>query len=253
MSQPLAPGAFAKALQDKRRGDRKRRWVLWGSIVGAVVLIGAAIYLFGFSPVFATHNVQVNGTSLLTEDEVREAAQVQLELPVLREDTGAIAERVRQLKPVRDVAVGRALPDTIVINVTERTLSYQVKEKDSVSWVDTEGVIYNTSAAGSDGVIQVSAQRRRPVAARHRHGRCEPARRRQGRHRVLQRQGRRPDLVQAERRPGGRVGQRGGIRAQGPGAFGAAFGGGERVRRVRAARPDHAQVVPHRRTLNPGK
>ncbi len=157
MSQPLAPGAFAKALQDKRRGDRKRRWVLWGSIVGAVVLIGAAIYLFGFSPVFATHNVQVNGTSLLTEDEVREAAQVQLELPVLREDTGAIAERVRQLKPVRDVAVGRALPDTIVINVTERTLSYQVKEKDSVSWVDTEGVIYNTSAAGSDGVIQVSA------------------------------------------------------------------------------------------------
>lgn len=157
MSQPLAPGAFAKALQDKRRGDRKRRWVLWGSIVGAVVLIGAAIYLFGFSPVFATHNVQVNGTSLLTEDEVREAAQVQLELPVLREDTGAIAERVRQLKPVRDVAVGRALPDTIVINVTERTLSYQVKEKDSVSWVDTEGVIYNTSPAGSDGVIQVSA------------------------------------------------------------------------------------------------
>ena len=157
MSQPLAPGAFAKALQDKRRGDRKRRWVLWGSIVGAVLLIGAAIYLFGFSPVFATHNVQVNGTSLLTEDEVREAAQVQLELPVLREDTGAIAERVRQLKPVRDVAVGRALPDTIVINVTERTLSYQVKEKDSVSWVDTEGVIYNTSAAGSDGVIQVSA------------------------------------------------------------------------------------------------
>ncbi len=157
MSQPLAPGAFAKALQDKRRGDRKRRWVLWGSIVGAVVLIGAAIYLFGFSPVFATHNVQVNGTSLLTEDEVREAAQVQLELPVLREDTGAIAERVRQLKPVRDVAVGRALPDTIVINVTERTLSYQVKEKGSVSWVDTEGVIYNTSAAGSDGVIQVSA------------------------------------------------------------------------------------------------
>lgn len=157
MSQPLAPGAFAKALQDRRRGDRKRRWILWGSIVGAVVLIGAAIYLLGFSPVFATHNVQVNGTSLLTEDEVREAAQVQLELPVLREDTGAIAERVRQLKPVRDVAVGRALPDTIVINVTERTLSYQVKEKGSVSWVDTEGVIYNTSSAGSDGVIQVSA------------------------------------------------------------------------------------------------
>lgn len=157
MSQPLAPGAFAKALQDRRDSVRRRRLLIGGIAGGALALTALLVYLLGFSPLFSTGKVEVNGTSLLSVEQVSAAAAVPMGEPLLPTDTDAIAERVATLAPVLEVHVARALPDTIVINVTERTLVYQLKGKDSVDWVDAQGVVFNTSPAGSDGIVQVDA------------------------------------------------------------------------------------------------
>ena len=72
MTQPLPPGAFAKALQDKRAAARRRRLLIWGgagTVLAAALIVG---YLAFLSPVFAARQVVVTGTDLLDADEVRE-------------------------------------------------------------------------------------------------------------------------------------------------------------------------------------
>ena len=157
MTQPLPPGAFAKALQDKREAERRRHWIIWGSVAGLVVVLGVGIWLALFSPVFAARQVVVDGTELLTPEQVTEAAAVELDVPLLRQDTEAIAQRVRDLGPVLDVEVHGDLPDTVRIDVTERELVYQLVRDEGVSWVDRDGVVFNTTPKPTAGVVQVKS------------------------------------------------------------------------------------------------
>ena len=157
MTQPLPPGAFAKALQDKREAERRRHWIIWGSVAGLVVVLGVGIWLALFSPVFVARQVVVDGTELLTPEQVTEAAAVELDVPLLRQDTEAIAQRVRDLAPVLDVEVHRDLPDTVRIDVTERELVYQLVRDEGVSWVDRDGVVFNTTPKPTAGVVQVKS------------------------------------------------------------------------------------------------
>lgn len=157
MTQPLAPGVFAKALQERRESERRRRRMIWGGIGGAVVLLALVVYLVAFSPVLAARQVAVNGTTLLSVDQVTQAAAVELGVPLARQDTAAIAARVGDLAPVREVSVSRSYPDTVTIDVTERTLTYQLAGAGAVDWVDDEGIVFNSTPAATDGVIQVSA------------------------------------------------------------------------------------------------
>lgn len=157
MNQPLAPGAFARALQNRRATDRRRRWLFWG-IGGAILAVtGLLIYLLGFSSLFATRTVAVEGVALLTTEQVEEAAAVPLGTPLLRQDTDAIEERVLSLPPAEKVRVERRLPGTIAITVTERTLAYQLIGDGEVQWVDPSGVVYHSSPTGTQGVVQVKA------------------------------------------------------------------------------------------------
>lgn len=157
MSQPLAPGAFAKALQDRRDAARRRRLILWGGIGGAVLLLGVGIYVMLFSPVFAARHVDVGGTALLQAETVEAAAAVPLGTPLLRQDTGAIAARVAELAPVAEVEVERTFPDTVTILVTERVLAYQLQRDGGVDWVDASGVVFNFTPEPTAGVVQVVA------------------------------------------------------------------------------------------------
>ncbi|AQP52424.1 hypothetical protein BW733_02095 [Tessaracoccus flavescens] len=153
----MPPGAFAKALQDRREAERRRRLIIWGSVAGLVVVLGVGIWLALFSPVFAARQVVVDGTELLTPEQVTEAAAVELDVPLLRQDTEAIAQRVRDLAPVLDVEVHRDLPDTVRLDVTERELVYQLVRDEAVSWVDRDGVVFNTTPKPTAGVVQVKS------------------------------------------------------------------------------------------------
>ncbi len=157
MTQPLAPGAFAKALHDKRLTARRRKVIALAAGGGALLVAVVLVYLFWFSPVFATKTMQVNGVGLLSVDQVTSAAQVSMDVPVMRQDTDAISARVKALAPVRDVVVSRSLPSTIVIDVTERTLVYQLVVGNSVQWIDADGVAYHSTPEPTEGVIQVAA------------------------------------------------------------------------------------------------
>lgn len=149
-----SPGAFAAALQEKKARERRRTLVRWGVGAGTLLMVGFVVWLLAFSPVFKVNGVSVSGVSMLSRQAVLDVAQVPENSPLLTLDTGAIAERVRKMPAVRDAEVGRDLPHTVTIEVTERSLVYQRVEGSSFEWVDADGVVFSTSAEPTEGAVQ---------------------------------------------------------------------------------------------------
>ena len=157
MTDALPPGEFAKALQEKRLAERRRRWIIRGSLAAAVVLLVVGSWLAFFSPVFETRTVVVEGTSLLTVDQVTAAAAVEMGVPLLRQDVTAVRERMRALAPVREVEVSRRAPDTIAVAVTEREVSFQRRREGEWDWVDADGVVFHRTPEPRPDTIQVTS------------------------------------------------------------------------------------------------
>lgn len=131
-------------IRHRRRRSVRRTVIAW--VVGVLVaaLIAGAVWLVGFSSVFAVARVEINGVEVLSTDEVSAAAAVPMGTPMARVDLDQIRERVAALPPVREVEVTRTLPDLIVITVTERTPFYAVEQNGAEGYllVDAEGIAY---------------------------------------------------------------------------------------------------------------
>ncbi len=150
------PGEFAKALQAKRRKRRRGRWVILGSGLLAVLLAGIATWLVWFSSVFAATEIRINGLSLLTEQQVTDAAAVELGGPLATQDVDAIRNRVAALAPVAEVRVERHFPHTIEITVTERTLAYVWMDEGVTRWVDADGVVFHEGGETAQGTVKAN-------------------------------------------------------------------------------------------------
>ena len=135
----------APSFQVRRQQSRRRR--LRRSLLAALVVLVAVglVWLVGFSTVLGVNQVQVDGTSLVSADQVLAAAQVVSGTPLARVNGKAIAARVETIPEVADVTVSRHWPNTLVINVTERVVVYQVLTGGEYRWVDATGTAFHSS------------------------------------------------------------------------------------------------------------
>lgn len=127
------------------RLGRSRRWRLRPlllSFLGAALAVAVAWALFGTS-LLGVREIEVEGTDVTTVEAVRDAAGVMLGTPMLRLDTGAIAERIRALPPVAQVDIRRSFPYTLVITVTERSPAAVVPDAGGYAVLAADGVIFN--------------------------------------------------------------------------------------------------------------
>ncbi|MDR1449387.1 MAG: FtsQ-type POTRA domain-containing protein [Propionibacteriaceae bacterium] len=152
---PAVRDVTAELRRSRRRRQRRRRR-LAVSVAAVVLLLGGAVWLVGFSPVFAVAAVTVEGTELLTTDEVAAAAAVPLGLPMVRLDTAAVVERVRQLPAVAAAEAVRHLGGTVEIRVVERQPVYGQLDGAAVRLVDATGCAYAEVAAVPDGLLTAS-------------------------------------------------------------------------------------------------
>lgn len=138
--------------QRRDRGVRHQRRRLLVLLVAGVLAL-AATWAVAFSPLLATREVRVEGSVLLAPDLVADTAQVPLDLPLLRQDTRAIAARTTALAPVREVDVVRSWPHTLLVRVTERTPTVAFGIDGGYLLVDSDGVAYATVPDLPEGVL----------------------------------------------------------------------------------------------------
>lgn len=143
------------------RRKRHRRRLLAKILIPllALVLTIAAIWVLGFSRVFAVHAVQVHGISTVSESEVLRAAQVPAGVALARIDPSQLAARVEAIPAVESSAVHRSWPSTIVITVRERRPVFAIEQQGSYLLVDKFGVGYRVLSArpANDVLVQVAA------------------------------------------------------------------------------------------------
>lgn len=153
MSEALSPGEFARALQEKRDAQRRRRLWLGGGLAAGVLFVALASYLVFFSSVFAAQKVTVEGTSLLSASDVTATAQVRLGEPLLTQDLNAVTQRIENLPAVHSAEVQRDFPDTVAITVTERQAAYLREREAGYDWVDLEGVAFHHTPEPVEGEL----------------------------------------------------------------------------------------------------
>lgn len=110
-----------RAVRQSKRSSGKARII---AIIVAVVLLacGIAFFVLYNSDTFKVEKVTVTGVEHITAEEMTELADIPSGSTLLSVDAGAIKGRLSSNPWVKDVAVERAFPDTINLNITERSI-----------------------------------------------------------------------------------------------------------------------------------
>ena len=149
-----APRLAARARA--QRTARRLRWLRWTALalLGLLPLLALAWVLL-VSNWLAVDRVEVQGTSRLSADEVRDAVGLEPGTPLARVSTGDVADAVRTLPPVADVSVRRSWPGTLEVSVRERVVAAAVVRGGRVTLVDAGGVPFAAAPALPPDVVRL--------------------------------------------------------------------------------------------------
>lgn len=130
----------------------RRRWIA----LLTVLTVAALVYLLYFTSFLGVGSVEVDGSSVVPADEIRAAAAVPDQRPMLLVDTDEIADRVNKLPGVASVDVSRSWPSTIEITVTERAPVAFFAGPGGLHLVDAAGFDYKTIPAKPPGLPELT-------------------------------------------------------------------------------------------------
>jgi cell division protein FtsQ len=137
----------------RRLGGPRRVRTIIVLAVALLLLSAAGVWVLYGSHWLRVERVSVSGTSVLTPEQVREAADVPVGSPLISVDTDAIESRLlRKLPRIGAVDVVRSWPHGIGLKVTERTPVLIVQKGRNFIEVDDEGVRFATVSTAPKGV-----------------------------------------------------------------------------------------------------
>ncbi|MFI1826793.1 cell division protein FtsQ/DivIB [Streptomyces sp. NPDC020412] len=137
------------------RGRLGTRTVLL--LVAALVLGGGAVWALYGSSWLRAERVEVAGVSVLTPEQVNEAARVPLGSPLVSVDTDGIEGRLKKRLPrIDSVEVSRSWPDGVVLDVTERKPVLLLEQGAEFVEVDAKGVRFATVTEPPKGVPRLT-------------------------------------------------------------------------------------------------
>jgi len=137
--------------------DNKRRGRKSGAIyVPIAVLLILFLTAFGISAFLRVVEIEVTGASFYTQEEVARASGLAVGDNMILVDRASTERRIRATLPfVRDVRVGRAMPGTILIEITESAPMAWVRYQQSVLIVDSAGRVLERVNTAPEGLIEV--------------------------------------------------------------------------------------------------
>jgi cell division protein FtsQ len=131
---------------------------VWRYVIGSVLLVVlavTAVWLVFVSSTLTVKHVDVQGDSLLSQQQILDAAKVPAGAHLVQLDLGAIRTRVAGLAAVKRVDVSRNWPDGVLIKVTERRTVAVVQLGDTYHAMDDQGVLFRTYQRPPPGLPRV--------------------------------------------------------------------------------------------------
>jgi cell division protein FtsQ len=146
---PAAEGAT-----DQQRGNvlafpepkaRRRRRILLGTIGVLAVLIAGILAAAVYSPLLALRTVTVEGTKILTPDQVQAALAPLQGKPLPQISNADVTALLQPLVQVKAVATQARPPSGLQVHITERVPVALVKQDTGFRLVDVDGVQLGTT------------------------------------------------------------------------------------------------------------
>lgn len=140
---PERPAANVLSFPEPKGKRVRRNLILAVSIIAALVagLLAAAVY----SPVFAVRTVSVDGTKMLTPEQVKAALEPLHGKPLPQVNDDEVKQLLQPLVQVKDVTTEARPPSVLVVHIHERTPVALVKQGDAFQLVDVDGVQLGTT------------------------------------------------------------------------------------------------------------
>ncbi|MFO7569946.1 MAG: FtsQ-type POTRA domain-containing protein [Smithellaceae bacterium] len=144
------------------RKNRMRRRLIGGTgefLCALGLLLSSAVigllFVYGYSyllscPYFEIREVAVRGVKELTQKDILDLAGVSSRQNILAVSTGSVANRVLANPWIKQVRVGRELPDRLVLDVRERNPVALVKQNGGFYLMDGEGYVFKRLSRGDD-------------------------------------------------------------------------------------------------------
>lgn len=147
------------------RWMRRRRLTRTLAFLVGGLLVGAVVWLVGFSNVLTVEDVAVSGADGELSEVVLDTADVPIGEQLIYVDTEAIAGRVREIRELADASVSRSWPSGVTISVSPREPRAVVADDSSWWHIDADGVLFGeTSEQPSDlPVVEVTVAPDRDV------------------------------------------------------------------------------------------
>ena len=136
------------------RRRRAYRWIVLAAVVAVVALV---VWVVWFSSLLTVREVRVLGTTTVSADQVRTAADVPSSIQLARVDADGIASRIEAIPRVRSVEVRRGWPDVLVLVVTERTPIAVTRVGTTLTYLDDTGARFGSVSVAPNGMPLVVA------------------------------------------------------------------------------------------------
>jgi cell division protein FtsQ len=153
--------AISKSNIETRKNRWRRRIINGlGEFLGAIgILFSIAalgllfIYVYGCllsTPYFEVKETSVRGLKELTEKDILTVAGIKPQQNMLAVNTEAVAYRVAANPWVKNIYVGRELPNKLVLEVVERSPVALYKQANDFYLMDSEGFVFKKLSRGDD-------------------------------------------------------------------------------------------------------
>ena len=120
----------------------RRIAIIATAVVGIAALVGAVAY---FMPIFKVQNFSIRGQHNTSVEDIQSATHISIGANLMRIDAPSAAHSVAQLPWVDKATVTREFPNTVDVEVQERTAALYVKRDDGERKRQT---VYHRRAAG---------------------------------------------------------------------------------------------------------
>ncbi len=118
------------------------RFIKWTSLI--IIFMGGTVY-FLLSPFFNIKNIKIQGNQKLTTEELTSLSQVQLNENMFKMVKSKVKKNIKQNAYVENVKIKRELPDTITIQVEERTPTYIISFANAYVYINNQGYFLEIS------------------------------------------------------------------------------------------------------------
>lgn len=157
--RPAAPGTTDKQQDNilsfpEPKAKRRKRIVL--STVGIIAALVAAIVLAAvYTPLLALRTVTVEGTKLLSAEQVQAALAPLQGRPLPQISDEEVTALLQPLVQVKDVTTQARPPATLAVRITERIPVAKLKQGEGLQLVDVEGIPLSATTADPSVALPV--------------------------------------------------------------------------------------------------